>query len=73
MSRRPSPERDAFAPVREPETDGKVVLDDTFPSIREKFYSWHQKSQMWKMKRDEKVDVRVRNFEDEMKRGKGET
>ena len=60
-------------PFVNPETDGKVVLDDTFPSIKKGkkvLLVASEVADVEKMKRDEKVDVRVRNFEDEMKREK---
>ncbi|CAL6436099.1 unnamed protein product [Bathycoccus prasinos] len=60
-------------PYANPETDGNVVLDDTFPSIKKGkkvLLVASEVANVEKMKRDEKVDVRVRGFEDEMKREK---
>ena len=60
-------------PYANPETDGKVALDDTFPSIKKGkkvLLLASEVADVEKMKRDEKVDVRVRGFEDEMKREK---
>ena len=59
-------------PFVNPETDGKFVLDE-FPSIRKGkkvLLVASEVANVEKMKRDEKVDVRVRGFEDEMKREK---
>lgn len=60
-------------PFVNPETDGNIVLDDTFPSIKKGkkvLLLASEVADVEKMKRDEKVDVRVRGFEDEMKREK---